>query len=124
MIQIQCIRPLMIGVYRILTWKREVALIQTIDSNNTADRYFTKLKVSVSLLLPLIKQTLIETSRSISGKKVVLIGHSMGSQVIFWFMKWYLRMTVKHSLGTGWRLKDMVMEGTPGAMITLPRLSM
>ncbi len=40
------------------------------------DRYFTKLKL------------FIELSSLQSGRKVVLVSHSMGSQVVFWFMKW------------------------------------
>lgn len=40
------------------------------------DGYFTKLK------------TQIETIYKLSGEKSILIGHSMGSQVIFYFMKW------------------------------------
>ena len=54
------------------------------------DRYFTKLKVCPLQWPPLTVQNFIETSHSVSGKKVVLLGHSMGSQVIFWFMKWYI----------------------------------
>lgn len=41
-----------------------------------ADQYFSRLK------------TYIETAHKISGKKVVLTSHSMGSQVAFFFMKW------------------------------------
>ncbi|KAJ9611085.1 phospholipid:diacylglycerol acyltransferase [Cladophialophora chaetospira] len=40
------------------------------------DQYFTRLK------------NYIETAHMTSGKKVVLISHSMGSQVLFYFMKW------------------------------------
>lgn len=40
------------------------------------DQYFTRLK------------NYIETAHQISGKKVVLVSHSMGSQVAFFFMKW------------------------------------
>lgn len=40
------------------------------------DGYFSKLKLQ------------IEAFKSLTGKKTTLIGHSMGSQVIFYFMKW------------------------------------
>ncbi|KAI9850625.1 MAG: hypothetical protein M1838_005339 [Thelocarpon superellum] len=40
------------------------------------DQYFTRLKVYV------------ETAVRISGKKSVLVSHSMGSQVLFYFLKW------------------------------------
>ncbi|KAL6453782.1 LRO1 Phospholipid:diacylglycerol acyltransferase [Candida maltosa Xu316] len=40
------------------------------------DGYFTKLK------------TQIEIHKQLSNKKSVLIGHSMGSQIIFYFLKW------------------------------------
>lgn len=40
------------------------------------DAYFSKLKSQ------------IELTKSISGEKSVLVGHSMGSQVIFYFLKW------------------------------------
>lgn len=40
------------------------------------DGYFSKLKLQ------------IEENLSHSGKKTVLVGHSMGSQVIFYFLKW------------------------------------
>lgn len=40
------------------------------------DGYFSKLK------------TLIETTYNLNGEKTYLIGHSMGSQVILYFMKW------------------------------------
>ncbi|CCK69812.1 phospholipid:diacylglycerol acyltransferase KNAG_0D00600 [Huiozyma naganishii CBS 8797] len=40
------------------------------------DRYFTKLKSQIEVLYDL------------SGEKVVLVGHSMGSQVIFYFLQW------------------------------------
>ncbi|QPG72815.1 hypothetical protein FOA43_000117 [Brettanomyces nanus] len=40
------------------------------------DGYFTRLKNN------------IETMQSVNGQKTVLLGHSMGAQVIFYFMKW------------------------------------
>ncbi|KIV82333.1 hypothetical protein PV11_04452 [Exophiala sideris] len=40
------------------------------------DQYFTRLK------------SYIEIAYATSGKKVVLVSHSMGSQVVFYFMKW------------------------------------
>ncbi|RVX74818.1 hypothetical protein B0A52_01095 [Exophiala mesophila] len=40
------------------------------------DQYFTRLK------------NYIEVGKQTSGKKVVLVSHSMGSQVLFYFMKW------------------------------------
>lgn len=40
------------------------------------DGYFTKLKAQ------------IELSKKLNGEKSVLVGHSMGSQVIFYFLKW------------------------------------
>jgi phospholipid:diacylglycerol acyltransferase len=40
------------------------------------DQYFTRLK------------NYIEVAHRTSGKKVVLVSHSMGSQVVFYFMKW------------------------------------
>lgn len=40
------------------------------------DKYFTKLKAQ------------IEATRHSSGRKSILVGHSMGSQVIFYFLKW------------------------------------
>lgn len=40
------------------------------------DGYFSKLKAQ------------IELSKKINGEKTVLVGHSMGSQVIFYFLKW------------------------------------
>jgi phospholipid:diacylglycerol acyltransferase len=40
------------------------------------DQYFTRLK------------SYIEVAQKTSGKKVVLISHSMGGQVLFYFMKW------------------------------------
>lgn len=40
------------------------------------DRYFSKVK------------TQIELTKKFTGKKSILVGHSMGSQVIFYFMKW------------------------------------
>ena len=40
------------------------------------DHYFTRLKMY------------IETSHRVSGKKVVLVSHSMGSQVAMFFFKW------------------------------------
>ncbi|KAF8464115.1 lecithin,cholesterol acyltransferase /Acyl-ceramide synthase [Kalaharituber pfeilii] len=42
----------------------------------TRDQYFTRLK------------TYIETAHRIAGKKVVLVSHSMGSQVAMFFFKW------------------------------------
>ncbi|TQS35072.1 hypothetical protein Golomagni_04518 [Golovinomyces magnicellulatus] len=42
----------------------------------TRDQYFTRLKLY------------IEMSRQVSKKKVVLVSHSMGSQVIFYFFHW------------------------------------
>lgn len=30
----------------------------------------------------------IETARHVQGEKVVIVGHSMGSQVIHYFFKW------------------------------------
>ncbi|CCF58688.1 hypothetical protein KAFR_0F00910 [Kazachstania africana CBS 2517] len=41
------------------------------------DRYFTKLKQQVELLYELN-----------DNEKVVLVGHSMGSQIVFYFLKW------------------------------------
>lgn len=40
------------------------------------DAYFSKLKAH------------IELTKKLTGKKSMLVGHSMGSQVIFYFMKW------------------------------------
>lgn len=40
------------------------------------DQYFTRLK------------TYIETAHKVSNKKVVLVSHSMGSQVLFYFFHW------------------------------------
>lgn len=40
------------------------------------DRYFSKLKQQIELM------------RELSGEKVCLIGHSMGSQIVFYFLKW------------------------------------
>ncbi|KAM9936301.1 hypothetical protein OXX80_004143 [Metschnikowia pulcherrima] len=40
------------------------------------DAYFTKLKLQV------------ETTKKLTGEKSFLVGHSMGSQVILYFMKW------------------------------------
>lgn len=40
------------------------------------DGFFSKLK------------TQIETTKKLTGEKTLLIGHSMGSQVIYYFMKW------------------------------------
>lgn len=40
------------------------------------DRYFSKLKQQIELI------------HELSGEKVVLIGHSMGSQIVFYFLKW------------------------------------
>lgn len=40
------------------------------------DKYFSRLK------------TYIETSNKLSGKKAVLVAHSMGSQVVHYFFKW------------------------------------
>ncbi|GMM34597.1 phospholipid:diacylglycerol acyltransferase [Saccharomycopsis crataegensis] len=40
------------------------------------DQYFTKLKDS------------IEVQYAQNGKKIILVGHSMGSQVIYFFLKW------------------------------------
>jgi phospholipid:diacylglycerol acyltransferase len=40
------------------------------------DQYFTRLK------------TFIEMAHSVSGKKAVLVSHSMGSQVLFYFFHW------------------------------------
>lgn len=40
------------------------------------DHYFGKLKA------------FIEIAVAQSGKKSVVVSHSMGSQVVFWFMKW------------------------------------
>lgn len=40
------------------------------------DRYFSKLKQQIELI------------HELSGEKVCLIGHSMGSQIIFYFLKW------------------------------------
>ena len=42
----------------------------------TRDKYFTRLK------------SYIETAQKMTGKKVVLVSHSMGSQVLFYFFKW------------------------------------
>lgn len=42
----------------------------------TRDKYFTKLKAY------------IEITKAVTGKKVVLVSHSMGSQVLFYFFKW------------------------------------
>ncbi|EPQ28859.1 uncharacterized protein PFL1_03662 [Pseudozyma flocculosa PF-1] len=40
------------------------------------DRYFTRLKIK------------IETNKRLFGKKTVIVAHSMGSSVFFYFMKW------------------------------------
>jgi len=40
------------------------------------DQYFTRLKQH------------IEVANLISGKKTILVAHSMGSQVVFFFLKW------------------------------------
>ncbi|QLQ81344.1 hypothetical protein HG537_0F01050 [Torulaspora globosa] len=40
------------------------------------DRYFTKLKEQIELI------------HELSGEKVCLVGHSMGSQIVFYFLKW------------------------------------
>ena len=40
------------------------------------DAYFSKLKAQ------------IELTKTVSGEKSVLVGHSMGSQVIYYFLKW------------------------------------
>lgn len=40
------------------------------------DKYFSKLKLQ------------IETFHDLTGEKTVLIGHSMGSQVVFYFLQW------------------------------------
>ncbi|VVT47390.1 uncharacterized protein SAPINGB_P001687 [Magnusiomyces paraingens] len=42
----------------------------------TRDQYFSKLKLS------------IENYLLTTGKKTVLVGHSMGSQIVFYFLKW------------------------------------
>ncbi|KAI9800219.1 MAG: hypothetical protein M1825_004203 [Sarcosagium campestre] len=51
------------------------------------DQYFTRL------------QTYIETARKISGKKTVLVSHSMGSQVLLYFFHWV--QAAKHADGSG-----------------------
>ncbi|CAR26960.1 ZYRO0C05478p [Zygosaccharomyces rouxii] len=40
------------------------------------DRFFTKLKQQIELI------------HELSGEKVCLVGHSMGSQIVFYFLKW------------------------------------
>lgn len=40
------------------------------------DKYFSKLKQQIELI------------HDLSGEKVVLVGHSMGSQIVFYFLKW------------------------------------
>lgn len=65
----------------------------------------------------LIDKNFIETSRSMSGKKVVLLGHSMGSQVIFWFMKWFACSVEIQLTELGSKRKVMETAAQPGAMI-------
>lgn len=49
------------------------------------DSYFTRLKAH------------IELAKKMSGEKVVLVSHSMGSQVLFYFFNW-----VEADSGPGW----------------------
>ncbi|OLL22184.1 Phospholipid:diacylglycerol acyltransferase [Neolecta irregularis DAH-3] len=53
------------------------------------DHYFSKLKVRITMQsLTDIPQMIIESSNSHTGKKTVLVAHSMGSLIVLWFMKW------------------------------------
>ncbi len=80
------------------------------------DSYFSKLKKGI--------ETMVETN----GEKALLIGHSMGSQVIFYFLKW-VEAEGKHfgNGGKGWVDKyiDSYVDvsgstlGTPKAIVAL-----
>ncbi|VEU21309.1 DEKNAAC102391 [Brettanomyces naardenensis] len=80
------------------------------------DGYFTKLKTS------------IETMRSLNGQKTALIGHSMGAQVIFYFLKW-VEATGEHFGNGGHKWVNENIEafvdisgcllGTPKAIVAL-----
>ncbi|KAK9474264.1 Lecithin:cholesterol acyltransferase-domain-containing protein [Dipodascopsis tothii] len=78
------------------------------------DRYFTKMKL------------MIEERKGAIGKKTVLVGHSMGSQVIFWFFKWV--ESPEHGNGGKTWVNDYVeayvdvsgsMLGTPKSIVAL-----
>jgi phospholipid:diacylglycerol acyltransferase len=49
----------------------------SLDDLELRDKYFTKLKVSIEMLK--------ETN---GGEKVVVVAHSMGSNVFYYFMQW------------------------------------
>lgn len=78
------------------------------------DGYFTQLKLA------------IEHNYISTGKKTVLISHSMGSQVVFYFMKW-VEAKGYGNAGKGWVNKHIAsfvdisgsMLGTPKAIVAL-----
>ena len=53
------------------------------------DRYFTRLK------------SYIETAYILDGQKIVLVSHSMGSQVLFYFFAW-VESAAHGNGGTDW----------------------
>ncbi|QLL31052.1 hypothetical protein HG536_0A08690 [Torulaspora globosa] len=60
------------------------------------DRYFTKLKEQ------------IELTHELSGEKVCLVGHSMGSQIVFYFLKWVEAEGENYgNAGRGWTDKHI-----------------
>lgn len=78
------------------------------------DSYFSKLKA------------MIEQKKALTGEKTVLVGHSMGSQVIFYFMKWVEAEGFGNG-GSSWvndHIASMVdisgsILGTPKAIVAL-----
>ena len=69
------------------------------------DQYFSRLK------------TYIETAHRISGKKVCLVSHSMGSQVVMFFFKW---VEAEGYGGGGNQWVETHIEAFINVCITLP----
>lgn len=75
------------------------------------DRFFTKLKQQIELI------------HELSGEKVCLVGHSMGSQVVFYFMKW-VEAEGKYygNGGVGWADKHIdSFVNVAGTMLGAPK---
>ncbi|ORX54072.1 LACT-domain-containing protein [Hesseltinella vesiculosa] len=86
----------------------------SIPNMETRDQYFTKLKAT------------IEAYKTSSGRKTVILSHSMGSTVFFYFMKWVEHPEGGHG-GEGWvdnHIEEFVnlsgpLLGVPKAMTFL-----
>ncbi|GAV47934.1 hypothetical protein ZYGR_0I02300 [Zygosaccharomyces rouxii] len=75
------------------------------------DRFFTKLKQQIELI------------HELSGEKVCLVGHSMGSQIVFYFLKWAeAKGKYYGNGGEGWADKHVYsFVNVAGTMLGAPK---